>query len=138
VTPQVTAALDAAACVILCPSNPFVSIDPILAVGDVRERLTALAAPVVAVSPIVGGQAIKGPAAHMLQTLGHDVSALGVAALYQDFLNGMVIDTVDEELAASIEALGVATLVTNTIMRDDDDRKALAEETLAFAARLAG
>jgi LPPG:FO 2-phospho-L-lactate transferase len=135
VTPQVTAALDAAACVILCPSNPFVSIDPILAVGDFRSRL---AAPVVAVSPIVGGQAIKGPAAHMLQTLGHDVSALGVAALYRDFLNGMVIDTVDEELATPIEALGIATLVTNTVMHSDSDRKTLADETLAFAARLAG
>lgn len=138
VTARVSAVLAQARCVILCPSNPFVSIDPILAVGDFRARLAAHPAPIVAVSPIVGGEAIKGPAAHMLATLGHPVSALGVAALYRDFLNGMVIDTVDAALAPEIEALGMAAHVTNTIMRNDTDRRTLADETLAFAARLAG
>jgi LPPG:FO 2-phospho-L-lactate transferase len=138
VTPQVSTALERAGGIVLCPSNPFVSIDPILAVGDVRARLVEHPAPVVAVSPIIGGQAIKGPAAHMLATLGHPVSAAGVAALYRDFLDGMVIDAVDAALAPEIEALGPAVHVTNTIMRDDADRRRLATETLAFTARLAG
>lgn len=137
-TAQVSAALAQARAIILCPSNPFVSIDPILAVGDFRARLTAHPAPVVGVSPIVGGEALKGPAAHMLATLGHPVSAAGVAALYRDFLDGLVIDTVDAALAPEIEALGPAVHVTNSIMRDDADRRTLASETLDFAARLAG
>lgn len=138
VTAQVSAVLAQARVIILCPSNPFVSIDPILAVGDMRARLGASGAPVVAVSPIVGGEAIKGPAAHMLATLGHSVSAAGVAALYRDFLDGIVIDTVDAALAPEIEALGLVVHVTNSIMRDDADRRTLASETLDFAARMAG
>lgn len=133
---RVSAALDEAAVIVLCPSNPFVSIGPILAVNGFRARLQALAVPVVAISPIVGGQALKGPAGHMLETLGHEVSSVGVAALYQDFLTGIVIDDQDANLAGQITDLGIAVHITNTIMRTEADRAQLAEETLTFAERL--
>lgn len=132
-----TAVVEAGA-IVLCPSNPIVSIGPILAVADLRGRLAAAEAPVVAVSPIVGGQALKGPADRMLATLGHEVSAAGVASLYRDFLDGIVLDEQDADLVPRIEELGIATHVTNTIMRSDDDRQVLARETLAFAANLRG
>jgi LPPG:FO 2-phospho-L-lactate transferase len=135
-TPQASAALDDADVIVLCPSNPIVSVGPILAVPHLRERLREVAAPTVAVSPIIGGQALKGPAAQMLATLGHEVSATGVAALYRDFLDGMVIDRADAGLVDRIEAMGIAVLVTDTIMRSDDDRRSLAKQTLAFAERL--
>ncbi|MDI3341662.1 MAG: 2-phospho-L-lactate transferase [Sphaerobacter sp.] len=136
VPPGVAAALARATVVVLCPSNPIVSIGPILAVPGFRERLRAVDAPVVAVSPIVGGAALKGPADRMLASLGHEVSAVGVARLYQDFLDGIVIDQVDASLASRIEAMGIAVHVTDTVMRDEAGRRALADETLAFAARL--
>jgi len=129
-------ALASAEAVILCPSNPIVSIGPILSVPGMRDQLNGTTAPVVAVSPIIGGQALKGPADRMLETLGHEVSAVGVAEIYRDFLNGIVIDEQDRDLAPRIEALGIKTLVTGTIMRSDDDRQRLAEETLDFAGRL--
>ena len=132
----VAAALDAAEAIILCPSNPFVSLGPILAVGDFRARLAAARVPRVAVSPIIGGRALKGPADQMLAGLGHDVSTLGVARLYADLLDGLVIDNEDAALAPAIEALGLRTLVTQTIMGDADDRQRLAAETLAFARSL--
>jgi len=132
----VAAALREAAVVVLCPSNPIVSIGPILAIPGFRDLLREVAAPVVAVSPIVGGAALKGPADRMLASLGHEVSAAGVAALYRDFLNGIVIDQVDAALAGRIEEMGIAVHVTDTVMRDEAHRRALADETLAFAARL--
>ena len=121
--------------IVICPSNPIVSVGPILAVPGMRATLTA-AAPLVAVSPIVGGKALKGPADRMLADLGHEVSAHGVAALYGTLIDGMVIDEVDEALAPRIEALGMAVLVTQTVMRDVDDRRRLAAETVAFGSTL--
>jgi LPPG:FO 2-phospho-L-lactate transferase len=94
-------------------------------------------APIVAVSPIVGGHALKGPAAQMLATLGHEVSALGVARLYADVIDGLVIDEVDRELGPTIELLGPRVLVTATVMGDEADRRQLAVEVLDFAASLA-
>ena len=135
-TSEVTAALDGADAIVLCPSNPIVSIGPILAVSGFQDRLRDSRAPVVAVSPIVGGQALKGPADQMLATLGYEVSAAGVAALYGDFLDGMVIDSRDAMLADRIAGLGIAVYVTDTIMRNDDDRCRLADETLAFAGSI--
>jgi len=134
--PGVAAALREAAAVVLCPSNPIVSIGPILAVPGFRDLLRDVSAPVVAVSPIVGGAALKGPADRMLASLGHEVSAAGVAALYRDFLDGIVIDQVDAELAGRIEEMGIAVHVTDTVMRDEAHRRTLADETLAFAAGL--
>jgi hypothetical protein len=131
--PGVAAALAAADVIVLCPSNPIVSLGPILAVPGLRDLLTRAPAPKVAVSPIVGGRALKGPADQMLAGLGHDVSSLGVARLYQDFLDGLVLDEEDSALAPEIEALGMRVLVTRTIMGGADDRRRLAEEVLAFA-----
>jgi LPPG:FO 2-phospho-L-lactate transferase len=136
-TPAVFEALAVAEGIIVAPSNPFVSIGPILALPGLRQALRRRQAPTVAVSPIVGGKALKGPAARMLAELGHDVSALGVARLYADFLDGFVLDRVDAGLASQIEALGLRVLVTDTVMRTLKDREALARQTLQFARRLA-
>ncbi len=134
---RVQLALNAASAIVLCPSNPIVSIGPILSVPGFRDQLRSSGAPVVAVSPIIGGQALKGPADRMLHSLGHEVSSAGVAEIYRDFLTGIVIDEQDRNLVKRIEDLNIAVHVTDTIMRDDGDRKRLAEETLAFAERLA-
>ena len=131
-TDAVLGALDAADLVVLCPSNPVVSIGPILAVPGMREALKASRAPKVAVSPIVGGRALKGPADRMLDSLGHEVSATGVARMYEGLVEGMVIDRVDEEELHEIEALGMRALATGAIMRDAPDRARLAGEILGF------
>jgi LPPG:FO 2-phospho-L-lactate transferase len=125
-------ALSAAEAIVFCPSNPIVSIGPILAVPGVQALLADRRVPRVAVSPIVGGQALRGPADRMLRTLGHEVSAFGVAAIYRDLIDVMVIDEQDAELAPRVEALGMAVLVAPTIMRDEADREALARRILEF------
>ena len=122
--------------IVICPSNPYVSIDPILAVAGIRQRLDARRVPLVAVSPIVGGKAIKGPAAKMMAELGADASALGIARHYRSLIDGLVIDTADVSHSDEIQALGIAVLVTGTIMHDAETKRRLAEATLAFAARL--
>jgi LPPG:FO 2-phospho-L-lactate transferase len=132
-SPEVAAALGDASAVVLCPSNPLVSVGPILAVPGMRDLLAAARArgvPVAAVSPIVGGRALKGPADRMLASLGLESSALGVARLYADLVDVFVLDTVDAGSAAAIEALGLRTLVTDTIMTDDASRARLAAEVL--------
>ncbi len=133
----VAAAVGAAEVIVLCPSNPIVSVGPILAVPGMRQVLADAASPIVAVSPIVGGRALKGPADRMLATLGHEVSAAGVAALYAGLVDGLVIDEADRALASRIEALGIAVLVAPTVMGGAVDRRRLAEQTLAFARGLA-
>ncbi len=126
---------DATAAILVCPSNPFVSVDPVLALDGVGEALRRAAAPVVAVSPIVGGAAIKGPAAKMMAELGMPVTAAGVARHYRErnLLDGFVIDDADAGQAAEIEDLGLPTLVTGTVMETLADRERLATETLDFA-----
>lgn len=119
-----------------CPSNPFVSVDPILSLPGIRERLAARKVPAIAVSPIIGGAAVKGPAAKMMKELGLDVSPLSVARHYRGLIDGFVIDTTDAAMRKSIEAEGVAVLVTNSIMKTAADRKRLAEECIAFAASI--
>ena len=128
--PGVLAALAEAEAVVVAPSNPLVSIGPILAVPGLRQALVDTAAPVVAVTPIVDGRALKGPADRMMASLGHEVSATGVAHLYADFLDVLLLDKVDAALAPAVEALGVRPVVADTIMRDDASRRALAEATL--------
>lgn len=123
--------------VIVCPSNPYLSIDPILAVPGVRSALEGLAAPVVAVSPIVGGAAIKGPTAKLMAELGHEPSTTTVARHYRGLISGLVIDDVDADAAEAIGALGIRTRATASIMHDDAERERLARETLAFLADLA-
>lgn len=135
-SPAVLQAIADAECIVVAPSNPIVSIGPILQTPGVREALTRATAPVVAVSPIIGGQALKGPAASMLRTLGHEVSALGVARIYGDVIDGMVIDHADDALGSQIEVIGPRVLATNAIMGDVADRARFAAEVLGFAGSL--
>jgi LPPG:FO 2-phospho-L-lactate transferase len=116
----------ALASIIVCPSNPFVSVDPILAVGDLRARLTARHVPIVVVSPIIGGQALKGPAAKMMRELGLPSSALAVAEHYRGFATHFVLDHADHAAAPDVAALGMTPVVTRTLMLTLSDRVALA------------
>jgi LPPG:FO 2-phospho-L-lactate transferase len=124
--------------IVFCPSNPLVSIGPILAVPGMRDALMGARAPKVAVSPIVGGKALRGPADRMLASMGHEVSALGVARLYQGLVQGMVIDEVDADQRLAIEHLGMHVHVTDTVMANPEDRQRLALDVLAFGATLRG
>ncbi|MCH7954075.1 MAG: YvcK family protein, partial [Chloroflexi bacterium] len=117
--------------VVISPSNPLVSIGPALAVAGVREALRETEARVAAVSPIVGGRALKGPADRMLRDQGMEASAVSIARLYEDFLDVLVIDEADEALAPKIEALGVDVVVTDTIMKSMAKKSALARTVLA-------
>ncbi len=132
-TAEVFGALDSAELIVFCPSNPFVSLDPILGLAGVRPAIQAGGRPVVAVSPIVGGQAVKGPAAKMLADLGREVSARSVAEHYRGLITAFVLDQVDGDLAPELEAGGLRVLVTDTIMRSEADRARLARAVLAFA-----
>lgn len=136
VTDAVHAAIVAADAIIFCPSNPIVSIGPILAVPGMRALLRGANVPRVAVSPIVGGAALRGPADRMLAGLGHEVSPVAVATLYGDVLDGMVIDLQDAAEAPRIEALGLRVLATDTIMRDVAARERLAHEVLHFTEQI--
>ena len=122
--------------VVICPSNPYVSVAPIVGIPAVAAFMDARDAPIVAVSPIVGGRAIKGPAAKMMGELGAEISALGIASHYGARIDGIVIDELDAALAPDIEALGIAVRVAQTVMRSEDDSRMLARETLTFAAGL--
>jgi LPPG:FO 2-phospho-L-lactate transferase len=119
--------------VVLCPSNPFISIDPILAVPGIRAALRDCPAPVVAVSPIIGGKAVKGPTAKMMAELGLPVDAAAVAAHYRDFLDVYIAD---EEDAGAVAALAMPVVLTRTLMQSLADREALAHAVLAAADRL--
>ena len=132
--PDVLQAIDQADAVVFCPSNPWVSIDPILAVAGIRSACEAK--PVVAVSPIIGGQALKGPAAKMYRELGIQPSAFAVARHYENLLTGFVIDTIDETEKTSIQEMNIKTLVTNTIMKDDITRRLLAKDVIDFVNTL--
>jgi LPPG:FO 2-phospho-L-lactate transferase len=131
--PGVLEAIAAADVVVIAPSNPFISIDPILAVPGIRAAVEARRDDVVAVSPIVAGKALRGPAAAMLQTLGYETSAVGVAGLYRSLAGALLIDREDAAAAGRVEALGLRPRVTGTIMADADAKRALAVEALAAA-----
>ena len=123
--------------ILITPSNPFVSIDPILSLTGVSNAISAAPAPVVAVSPIVGGAAIKGPAAKMMAELGMPMEAREVARFYEGLIDGFVIDRRDEDQAPTIEEIGMAVWVTDTVMNDLEDRITLARECCKFAKELA-
>ncbi len=131
--PGVLQALTAAESVIIAPSNPFVSIGPILALPGVRDALRARSKSVLAVSPIVAGETIKGPAARMLQSLGYENSARQVAELYRDFVGTFVLDEVDAALVPQVEQLGLRAAITDTIMRGMFEKAALARFVLDLA-----
>ncbi len=131
--PGVLEGIAGAEVVLLAPSNPIVSIGPILALPGVRRALRNTPAPVVAVSPIVGGAPIKGPAAPLMRAAGLEVSAVGIAQAYHDFLDVLVIDEVDAGLKDAVEALGVRAVVTDTIMRGPQEKAHLARVALEAA-----
>ena len=136
-SPGFAKALNSCDLAIICPSNPFVSVDPILAVPGVARTLTARKVPVVVVSNIVAGQALKGPAAKMMQEMDIPMTALGVARHYVDkyegLVTGFVLDHADADLKDSVESLGLSTIVTKTIMVTLQDKIELGREVLAFA-----
>ncbi|MGE0669130.1 MAG: 2-phospho-L-lactate transferase [Sphingomonadales bacterium] len=119
--------------IVICPSNPYLSVDPLLAIPGVREALAGHGAPVIAVSPIVGGKAIKGPTAKLMAELGLDVTQATIAHHYRDLIDGLMLDSEDAGMA---DALGVSTYVTNTVMKSIDDRTGLARAVLDFATAL--
>jgi LPPG:FO 2-phospho-L-lactate transferase len=131
--PGVLDAIKDAEATLIAPSNPIVSIGSILAVPGIHDALHEASGMVVAVSPIVGGAPIKGPADKLMRGLGIEVSAVGVARCYRDFLDVMVIDKQDAHLLSEIEDLGIPAIATNTIMRDNAAKAALAQTVLEAA-----
>lgn len=134
-SPALHDALAGADAIVFCPSNPFVSIEPVLTVQGVRETIERFAGPRIAVSPIVGGRALKGPAAKMMAELGEEVSNASVAQRYAGLVDTLVIDEGDAAEAPAVEALGIAAHVAPTIMTTDADKTALAREVLALASK---
>lgn len=124
------------AALIVCPSNPYLSIDPILALPGVREAIAASPAPRLAVSPIVGGEAIKGPLAKIMGELGIDSDVVAIARHYRGLIDGIVIDERDAHLRTNLEAMGLAVTATQSVMRSDEDRVDLAQAALDLAARV--
>jgi LPPG:FO 2-phospho-L-lactate transferase len=127
---KVSAALEAATLIVYGPSNPFLSIDPILSVPGIRECIDASAAPRVAVSPIVGGQALKGPAAKLMAELGVEVSPMGIVTHFHDRLDGIILDNTDSTLQEAIERLHIRATTRQTVMTSLADKIRLAEELL--------
>ena len=128
--PGVVEALGAADAVVVAPSNPFVSIRPILAIPGIGEAISSCRGPVAAVSPLVGGQAIRGPLAGMMETLGHEASAPGVAGLYRGLADTFVLDRADTALSPAVEALGLRPVVCETIMVEPDARAEVGRQVL--------
>jgi len=122
--------------IVLCPSNPYVSIDPLFSLGSVNAAIGSRSVPVVAVSPIIGGAALKGPAAKMMAELGVQSTAAAIAAHYGKQIDGLVIDTIDKDLAPEIEATGIPVCIAQTIMKTADDERTLAQDVLNFAGTL--
>ncbi|MCA9860371.1 MAG: 2-phospho-L-lactate transferase [Thermomicrobiales bacterium] len=131
-TQEALDAIESADLIVFAPSNPIVSIGPLLAVAELRAALSATRTPRIAVSPIVAGKALKGPADKMLATLGHEPSALGVARILRPVLDGFVLDRQDSDLIPEIEELGLPARAMDTIMGDRDDRARLGREVIDF------
>ena len=134
-SPGILEAIHQADTLIICPSNPIVSIGPILAIPGIRQALIDAEVPCVAISPIIGGKPVKGPADKLMEGKGVEVSAKGVAELYQAFLDVMVIDKKDKKLASSIEKMGITVSVEQTLMSNLDRKKRLAQTVLDVAAK---
>ncbi|HEX2149508.1 MAG TPA: 2-phospho-L-lactate transferase [Actinomycetota bacterium] len=128
--PGVLEAIETADLIIVCPSNPVLSIGPILSVPGIRQAMARRRSEVVAISPIIAGSALKGPAATLLPVVGAEASAAGVAGLYRDFCGTMVLDNADAARVPAVEALGMRALVTKTVMHTPADAKQLAKEIL--------
>lgn len=132
--PGVLESIQEADLVVICPSNPWVSVDPILAVPGLRPAVESR--PVVAVSPIIGGKTVRGPAAKMYTELGIQPSALAVARHYDVLLSGFVLDTEDAGQSEAVQIQDIRTLVTDTWMKTSDDRRRLAKEVITFGGRI--
>ena len=130
--PGVLAAIESADVIVLAPSNPFVSLDPILAVDGLREAVEARRERVVAVTPMIGAQAVKGPLAGMLETLGHEVGAVGVAAVLAPLAGGFVLDAADRSRAPDVRSLGLSVACVPTLMHDTESSAAVARAALAL------
>jgi LPPG:FO 2-phospho-L-lactate transferase len=141
-TAEVEQAIDATELIVIAPSNPFVSVGPILALAGVADRLRAAAAPVIAVSPIVAGAALRGPAREMLASLGAEPTAAGVARHYAEryprLIDALVIDTADEAEVAEVAATGITPVVLDIVMADENDRRRLAGELLSARRTMRG
>ena len=132
-SPAFIEALEGAGAIIYCPSNPFLSIAPILSLPGVRERIASFRGPRIAVSPIVGGEALRGPAAKLMGELGFDVSCAGVASWYRGICDTLVMDRADEGQTDAVAAFGLRAEVASTVMVTDDDKTALARSVLELA-----
>jgi LPPG:FO 2-phospho-L-lactate transferase len=134
ISPSVTAAISEADAIICCPSNPFVSIAPILSLPKLKASMIKRGIPVIVVSPIIAGKAVKGPAAKMMQELKLPVTQASVASFYQGFASHFVIDSSDQEQATMVEQQGFKCHVCNTLMQSIDDKKQLARDVLSLIA----
>ncbi len=123
--------------IVICPSNPYLSIQPILSLPGIRSALANRAVPVIAVSPLIGGRAVKGPAAKIMNELGHVPSAAEIARFYRGLIDGLVIDGQDSNLRPEIESMGLRVCTTDTLMKSDDDQRRLAAVTHEFAMGIA-
>ena len=132
-SPGLHDALTKAALLVFCPSNPYLSLGPILALPEVRQRIRTFPGKRICVSPIVGGDAVNGPAGKIMAELGKEVSCVEVAREYRDICDVLVIDSQDRALASQVEEMGVTPLVTSTIMETEEDKIALAREILAVS-----
>lgn len=128
--PGVLAALREADAILLCPSNPLISIGPILAVAGIRDVLRERRQNVLAISPLVGGKSLKGPSDKMMSELGYEVSVRGVARLYRDIVATLIIDTMDAGQTEAVKELGIQPIVLPTVMRNDADKERLARDVL--------
>ncbi|MEM7034092.1 MAG: 2-phospho-L-lactate transferase [Chloroflexota bacterium] len=132
VSRELVQAIRMADLIVFAPSNPFLSIDPILSLPGIRRLITAASAPKIAVSPIIGGDAVRGPAAKIMTEFDLEVSAFGVGDYFKDILTGIVIDTADEVHQTRLDNLGLKTGVTQTLMKTDEDQQSLAQAVLHF------
>lgn len=125
--------------VILCPSNPYLSIDPILAVPGLRVALRAVRVPIIAVSPLIGGRAVKGPTSKIMQELGVEATSVSIARHYSGLIDGLLIDEADDtrETRGALEEMGIRVGVTRTLMKTLDDRERVAQRALDLASELA-
>ncbi|HYF21437.1 MAG TPA: 2-phospho-L-lactate transferase [Ramlibacter sp.] len=122
---------------VVCPSNPYLSIEPLLAMTGMRKRIGLLEVPRIAVSPIIGNAAVKGPAAKIMRELGHEVSSTGIARFYRGLIDALVIHETDAAQAPAIESLGIRVLVTDTLMGTRERQAELAAQVIGFSGRLA-
>ncbi|MDC0185866.1 2-phospho-L-lactate transferase [Gammaproteobacteria bacterium] len=122
--------------IIFAPSNPYLSIDPILSLSEIKNFLRTTSTPVIAVSPVVDGQAVKGPTTKIMTELGVEPSAVSIAKHYDGLIDGLILDVLDQNLVSQVEDIGIRTKVMNTIMHNDQDKIQLAQAALDFAQEI--